>query len=156
MWFYCTKNGQLEYVYYEGTRTPLTWEAASGTCRVNSSRPQVVTDLPPLKLREILRVKGYNVVGNKLGLRGIAGDFAFIDDVKYDAYVFSVVDCTQNCGTEQWFELHTLLVNERRDAGIIGIFYLREGKPVEFSYGLTLPRLQLVPTTNFLGDWSAN
>jgi hypothetical protein len=151
LWFYCSGT-TLSAIYYEGTDgTPLTDKDATGTCSADDTTPssvdvrapEVDMPVPPL-------IGGYVVTGTDIELNGAQPGFLRIGTSQLQLFVFGEVDCTQNCGSSSWYELHAILWDEANGRACAAILYLTPGMTsVNVEYTLTLPNLS-DPTGGYL------
>jgi hypothetical protein len=141
-WFYC-RGGSLEHVYYEGTDgTRLDDGPASGTC-VDELRTTVArVELPALEMPLPAPTTGYTVSGENVQITADGRGWVRLGGITMTALIFEHVDCSTQCGSPGWYELHSVLWDEIGGRACFGIFYLQEGQSdVLLAYSLSLPDL---------------
>lgn len=155
LWAYC-RGPQLSYVYYEGTDgTAIAYEPASGTCAESESPSAPSIAFPALDMPIPPLLQGFEVTGPDVDIRDGAPGELRLGGPPLTVLPFDSVDCTQDCGTPGWREIHALLWDRKRERACFGIFYLfDQATPVLLTYSLTLPdlsdpagRLELAGTT---------
>ncbi len=67
---------------------------------------------------------------------------------------YAVVDCTENCGTPGWYELHSIVYDPKTAQACYGIVYLFEGGSgaVELSRSICFPELNSMDQA-FTASW---
>lgn len=143
LWFYC-EGDALTGLYLEGTDgAPLSYEGASGSCNdlAAPSTPQV--RFPAVDMAIPSLAPGFVASGPDLGLvDGEAGWVRLGGAPPLIVLPFDRVDCTTECGSPGWWELHAILWDPGLQRACFAIFYFREGDPdVLVTYSLTLPDL---------------
>jgi hypothetical protein len=143
LWLYC-RGGALTDIYIEDTAGgDMAWEPASGTCDESSSASTVSVSFPAVDLPVPDLVGGFTIAGTDLELDGAAPGWVRAGSSVLSVYVFDHVDCSQECGTPGWYELHALLWDPERQWLCFGIFYLfTDAEPVLLTYAFSLPSLQ--------------
>lgn len=154
MWLYCS-GSTFDGVYFESTDgTPMTWEpASSGSCAVTESSASGTVSVPAVRLAVPAPDHAFRVDGGPLVLEpGQHGSFGTAT-ATWQVYPFEVVDCTVDCGTPGWWELHSLLWDGAN--ACFSIFYFFVGRDSQVSYSTCLPRLDdAVGAQPFGGSWS--
>jgi len=161
LWAYC-ESGQLTWVYLEAVDgTPLTYEAATGTCGDIDGETVAPIDLPAVDLPFPAAPAGFSVDGPQIQLAEGGGGYAQAGEERWELYPFNQVDCTTDCGTPGWWEIHSLLWGpERREAGF-GIVYLfldpnvPTNAQVSLVPSILFPTLRTSPSTFFEASWTA-
>jgi hypothetical protein len=159
LWFYCsTTNGSLTGIYYEATDgTPVTFEAASGTCQDSNQTSTVDVQFPAFDLVVPPLLPGFTIDGPDVHLDGAAPGTVTLGGARLTVLVFNTVDCS-GCGTPGWTELHALLWDPTAGRVCFGIFYLfsNDHGAVELAWSLTLPEL-IDPADHLImpANWTA-
>ena len=129
MWFYCADD-RLFTVYTEGTDgTPLTYQAATGTCAEAPPAP-VTVDLPALDMPLPPLEGDFAIDGDDASVDGAAPGWVVAGGRQMAVYGFQRVDCA-DCGSPGWQELHGLFWDEPAQALHIGSLYLHPGGGVQ-------------------------
>ena len=145
-WLYCAPDGSLAYVYAHRTdrRVPLR-QFVSGTCNEVSEVWYMPLDLPAHTLRNVVMTCGFEVdtppSDPSLRLESSKPGLVTIDGQPATALVFATVDC-RACGSDPWFELHSLLWQPSTGQVGVGIWYLfgeTSGTDVSARGVVTLP-----------------
>jgi hypothetical protein len=156
VWLYC-RNGELVWVYSEATDgTPIDYEAATGTCDELAAASSAHAVLPASTLDPLPLLGGYAVDGPQIHLDGTAPGTVTLAGLPLAFHVFGEVDCTQDCGTPGWRELHGVLWDEAGMRACFAILYLFDsGDPMLMTYSLTLPDLSdPAGETELEGSWT--
>jgi hypothetical protein len=142
LWFYC-RGGALTDIYWESTAGGgIRLESASGDCAESSSPSTVQASFPAIDMPLPPLVGGFEVTGANVGIHGATPGWVRVGGREYDVYVFSYVDCTVECGSPGWHELHALLWDRARGWLCFAIFYLfRDERAIQLSYSFSLPAL---------------
>jgi hypothetical protein len=146
VWLYCNSGAStIDSLYWEGTDDhPLAFEPASGSCNASFTPTSTPVVLPALALPVPDLVQGFSIDGTELfydGTPGLlaepGGDVAFLP--------FDLVDCTVDCGTPGWWELHAILWDSLSARVGFGIVYLfDQPPPVSIAYEIWLPDLSVM------------
>jgi hypothetical protein len=151
---YCKPDGSIDSIWLEGTNGPaLSWEAASGTCSnpAGSSAPPPAGSLPIVDVDSILPktldadilINGprFNYNGKEHGslVKSAASDQVPPEDLSI--YPFGFVDCTKNCGSDAWYELHSIFVDAAKQRACFAIVYGSAGAAPAIDYWICLPDL---------------
>ncbi len=144
LWFYCsTTDNSLQGIYFENTDgTPVTFEAATGTCQDANVTSMVSVSFPAIDMPPPQLVPGYTIDGARVKLSGAMPGSVDLQTT-LTVFVFNTVDCKTGCGTPGWTELHSLLWDAQAGRVCFGIFYLGldDTSHVQLAYSLTLPSL---------------
>jgi hypothetical protein len=145
LWFYCrVSTHQLDGIYYEATDgTEVTFETAYGTCQDLDTTSTVAVQFPAIDLAPPPLIDGYQIDGGLVKLDGARPGTVTLGGAPLTVYVFNTVDCSRDCGSPGWLELHALLWDDADKRVCFGIFYLRLNDPdhVQLAWSLTLPSL---------------
>lgn len=141
LWLYC-RDGALEWIYYEGTDgTPMTVEAASGTCVDTPDPVDAAVSFPAVDMPFPPLVGGFTIEGADVSLASAAPGEVRLGATAFTLLVWSTVDCTVECGVPGWWELHALMW-DRAGRACFGIYYLFDAEPtIHLTYSLSLPDL---------------
>jgi hypothetical protein len=146
-WFYC-QEGALKWVYHESTHgQALRFESATGSCG-DGAQSLVRVTFPATNMTPPISVADQTITGAEI--RYAAGSGWMVSGGRnWTLYAFQVVDCTSECGSPGWEELHVVLWNQTEQRAAFGILYLRSDAPseVQFLYGLRLPAVVRVSDT---------
>lgn len=142
LWLYCNQ-GSLQFVYLEGTDgTPMHYEQAMGTCAEPAGSSAAHAVFPAVDMPLPTPLAGYTLTGPDISLPGAAPGHVKLGAQDLVLLAFEDVDCTQNCGTPGWREIHTLLWDPEGKRVCFAIIYLfQPGQPLLIEYSLTLPDL---------------
>lgn len=145
-WFiaypYCM-NDMLVDVYAEAVGPGgFALLPASGTCATMAKATSAAVDLPAFEIATPQPFNHPSVHGADIDITNGVGEIA-VKGVRQPAVVFDVVDCSTDCGSPGWYELHTLLWDDATHAATFVIAYLMIGMNdrVQLSYALRLPAL---------------
>lgn len=159
-WMYC-QSGALTYVYFEGTDgTKVQYEpaAAGSTCAFTDQATTAKVSLPAVSMPVPVDATGFSATMTQLTLpQGGPGTLA-LGGTKLTVFPFNTVDCTKDCGTPGWWEMHSLLWDPTSSRLCFAIFYFEPGKTGgQVTYALTLPVLSdPVGTLALDGAWQKN
>jgi len=158
LWFYC-EGPKLSYIYYEGTDgTKIDYEtaAAGSTCDQSGAPVSPLVAFPAVEMAVPPLVSTFTVDGPQVSIPPGKPGALTLGPLALEVYPFDVVDCTKDCGTPGWWELHSLLWDPKTSRLCFAIFYLMVGQTgTQVTYSLTLPDLSdPVGTTNLTATWS--
>jgi hypothetical protein len=141
LWAYC-QGADLSWIYFEGTDgTRLDVEPASGSCLDGPGPTQVAVSFPAIDMPLPPLIDGFTIEGPSVSLAGAEPGWVDLG-AKHTLLAFEEVDCTTQCGSPGWREVHSLLWDEAAARACFGIFYLfDDGPDVLLTYALTLPDL---------------
>lgn len=142
LWFYC-EGEQLSYIYAEGTDgTPMDYELASGKCLASDAPTSPEVSFPAVSMPKPPIVKGFTVKGPKIEIADGAPGHMELGDTDWSLLPFETVDCSKDCGSPGWYELHSILWDPTTHRAGFVIVYLLEGQSeVLATYAITLPDL---------------
>ncbi len=150
LWFYC-KGDALDWVYFEGTDgTTMTDEPAQkgGSCAFSATPSSPHVKLPASSFAAPAPITGFEVKGAQLELPSGQKGTLSLGPVSHEVYVFDSVDCSTDCGSPGWWELHALLWDPKAARLCFTIFYLPVGQSQVWArYSIALPDL-----TDPIGD----
>jgi hypothetical protein len=154
---YCSADGRLTRVYGEMTdRDIAVFDYVDGTCT-----DQDVAFMPPVSLSAntlspVALTCGFSVhgPGSSIDLEGSQnGSLTFLGTDSI-ALPFHAVDCRTGCGTPGWYELHTIVWSQARQAVGFEIIYLNDAG-VSTGDGIELPDATMTTVGPFSGaTWS--
>lgn len=156
-WFYC-KGRALIYVYWESTTgSSINKETMTGSCKPATTTHAAVS-WPSGSMPAPAVVAGYTVHGAQIEIGSAVPGHAALDGKTWILYPYAVVDCSKDCGTPGWYELHSLLWDGSTGESAYGIVYLITGQThrVQLEYALELPTLGRPINAAFEADWSRN
>lgn len=143
-WAYCSA-GALTYVYYETTEgVPVTYDSATGTCTATSGAHSATVEFPSVTLKGLPLVQGFTMTDSQLSYDGSDAGVMDLANEPYSIYPFDTVDCSSDCGSPGWYELHSVLWNAAAAQACFGIYYLFVETPpadIRLDYVLCLPGL---------------
>lgn len=155
-WIYCDSSTFMHLYYESTTGGGMRNRPATGTCTKHGSSARSTVSFSAMNAPAPTAVGGYRISGANLRLDGAQPGTIRLYASTASLYVFSVVDCSTVCGPhEGWYELHFIALSA--DGRVtFGILYLRltDRTHVQFSYGIALPGLSLVPTSVYDATWS--
>src|SRR5262249_10234195 len=103
-WLYCATNGDLQYVYYEGTDgTPLSYETATGTCSRIDTAPSPQVSFPAVHMPQPQVLTGFTVTGPEIDIQSGTPGWIDLGAQQVTAMPFNSVDCSTTCGTPGWW-----------------------------------------------------
>jgi hypothetical protein len=141
LWFYCSGANTIDTLYYESTDgDAVTDEDATGTCFENPDAWPATAAFPASTIDSIALVPGFTVQGKSISYDGAHPGTTMVGANRYAWYPFNFVDCSE-CGSDGWYELHSLLIPQDRKSAAFGIFYLQNAGDVDLYYGIDLPYL---------------
>lgn len=142
LWFYC-RDGALTDVWIESTDgNHLVVESASGSCTESDAPSEVTSSFPAVEMEVPPLVGGFTLTGPDVEIDGAQPGLVRVGGSEFDVYVFGHVDCTQDCGTPGWHELHALVWDGDAQWLCVGIFYLfLDDRAPQLSYTFSLPVL---------------
>jgi hypothetical protein len=159
IWFYCSGNKLINIQYEETRGAPLAVHDALGSCAATQTPITVpvealasVPSLGPL-------VRGFQVRGTSLSYDGTARGTMTFGGRSWTLHPFNLVDCSANCGSPGWYELHSLYWDPagggQGNPVCFGIFYLEKAAPnaVRLQYSICLPEAMLPPGQVFPSRW---
>jgi hypothetical protein len=155
LWFYCTGSA-LTYIYWETTTSSkLNREPMKGTCTTTSTTHAGVS-WPAGSMQAPAIITGFSVHGVHIDIGGTSPGHAVIDGRTWSLYPYVLVDCSKDCGTPGWYELHSVLWDSVSGESAYGIVYLITGHTheAELEYALEVPTLGRPVDTSFNADWS--
>ncbi|MEZ4453283.1 MAG: hypothetical protein R3B09_27720 [Nannocystaceae bacterium] len=142
LWFYC-EEGALTGLYLEGTDgIPIAYEPANGTCDDLMAPSTPLVQFPAIDMPYPPITPGIAIQGPAIDLP--AGDLGSltIGGSTFTVIPFGRVDCTEECGTPGWWEVHALLWEPRAGRLCFAIVYLMLGSgDTLVTYAITLPDL---------------
>lgn len=130
----------------------MSWEDASGTCQAAGATTPVSVSWPAMTVNTPAPITGFSVSGTGVSLT--AGSSGTLDGRTFLPY--ATVDCSKDCGTPGWYELHGLILNSDSSDVCFGILYLfTDGRPtVELgSYSICFPSLNTLGYQTFTASW---
>lgn len=142
-WAYCG-SGRLTTIWYETTDgTAGTFENATGNCSSDAIVTDSLVRFDAFDLPFPALVSGFSIDGANVRFDGMHPGTATFGSKDWTFHPFGQVDCSMDCGTPAWWELHSVLVDESTGRNCFGIFYLSEDvtNEVQLSYMLCLPTL---------------
>jgi hypothetical protein len=155
LWFYCDDTG-LAHVYVESTDgIPLQTVLATGTCEQHLSGLNVPVDLPGTEFNVIYEGDEVAIDGPDISVH--AGELGSLTlaGVPFVVAPFETVDCSANCGSPGWYEVHVVLWDPAAQRAGFAVIYLESAGSARITYGITLPDLSdIVGDTQFDADWS--
>lgn len=156
LWFYCDDFGALGSVYLESTHgIPLQSVFAEGMCEVSLESVDVPLDLPGTEFSVLYNGEPFEIDGPDIGLTAGALGEVTLQGVPYVVAPFETVDCSQDCGTPGWYEVHVLLWDPSALRAGFSIVYLESEGTARMTYGITLPDLTDPVGDTFLdATWS--
>jgi hypothetical protein len=113
-WLYCAPDGTLRRFFAEHTDHQTTFDIdVAGTCTEVLGDWDMPIDVPAHELRGVALTCGFSVddpspvapvslLGSKPGTVSAYG-------MPTTVLVFSTVDCRTSCGSDSWFELHSVV-----------------------------------------------
>ena len=141
LWAYC-QGSDLTWIYFEGTDgTRLDAEPASGSCLDGPGPTAAAVGFPAVDMPLPPLIDGFAIEGPSVSLLGAAPGWVDLG-TRHTVLAFDEVDCTADCGSPGWREVHSILWDEVAARACFAIFYLFDGAPeVLLAYALTLPDL---------------
>ena len=158
-WFplvlYCSGDGRLTRVFGEMTdRDVIVFDDVDGTCTDQGVAPMAPVSLAANTLSPVALTCGFSVHGPSIDLEGSQNGSVTFLGTDSIALPFHTVDCRAGCGTPGWYELHTIVWNQVRQAVGFEIIYL-DDKGVSTSNGIELPDGTMTAVGPFSGaTWS--
>jgi hypothetical protein len=155
IWVYCSHDA-ITYLYYETTDgAGIRSDSASGSCAVTTAATHVHASSPAAHIAAKVATRTASISGDglKLGPSGVGS--IDINGRSAQLVVFSIVDCRTTCGTQQWVELHSLIV-EPQGRVTIGIIYLEysDRHHAKLAYTISLPDLRMTESVLYPATWS--
>ena len=154
-WLYCSGT-KFDGVYYEGTDgSAMTWEPAmDGTCEITDAATNRAVDVPSFEMTAPTPDHDFRVTGGPLVVEpGRSGTYTH-DGTTWQAHPFEVVNCTTDCGTPGWWELHTILWDGASACFVIYYFF-EGGRASQVAYSVCLPGFEArIPEQTIGGTWS--
>ena len=129
-WLYCTDDGKLDRFWAERTDWPgWTGVVVDGTCAPTSEASTTVIDLPANILRNVALTCGFEVttatgINGQVDLPQLASGQIIYPGYSASIFVFNSYDCRTDCGSRNWFELHSLMWDSSRNVVGFQIRYL--------------------------------
>ncbi len=156
-YLYCSADGRLTRVYGEMTdRDVDVDDDVDGTCTDQGVAPMAPVSLAANTLSPVALTCGFSVHGpeTSIDLEGSQNGSATFLGTDSTALPFHTVDCRTGCGTPGWYELHTIVWNQVRQAAGFEIIYL-DDTGVSTSNGIELPDGTMTGAGPFSGaTWS--
>jgi hypothetical protein len=156
----CT-GPKLTFIFYESTDGIASGKElpATGSCAILEKSTTENVTFPALDFPPPSVVSGFSITGSQMAFDGTHVGSTTISGTSYALYPFNVVDCTA-CASPGWYELHSLLWDEKNKNACLGILYLEQNTPstVGLAYMMCLPAVTSSYTTAQLGfsaDWTA-
>jgi hypothetical protein len=153
-WFYC-RGSSLEYVYWEITSSPTLGGAnLHGTCTPTTSTHATVS-WPAVSMTAPTPVTGFYAHGEQIDIWSGASGRVMLDGLVWTVYPYLIVDCTKECGSPGWYELHALLWDSSYRDAAYGIFYMLPGEKhrVSLDYTFEVPGLLRLTNESYVADW---
>ncbi len=156
-YLYCSADGRLTRVFGEMTdRDVDVSDDVEGTCTDQGVAPMAPVSLAANMLSPVALTCGFSVhgPGSSIDLEGSQnGNLTFLGTDSI-ALPFHTVDCRTGCGTPGWYELHTIVRSQVRQAVGFEIIYLDE-TGVSTRGGIELPDGTMTTESTFSGaTWS--
>jgi hypothetical protein len=143
VWFYCDGSDWFT-VWYESTTDGIMREAfGQGVCSEALTAHDARVQLPSSTLNEINSVGEFTVQGPQLSVNDSGRGRMSLAGKAWDLAVFATVDCTVDCGSPGWYELHSLYWRPTATDMCLGLFYLFPDDPgrVSLEHSMCLPSL---------------
>lgn len=155
-WIYCNDAAQMTDIYYESSSSPqVSYEIANGSCYANQASTAVTATWPMMALKTPTPVRGFTITGAGISLA--SGGIGKLGEKLFSPY--AVVDCTQDCGSPGWYELHSIVYDPITTQSCYAIFYLFTGasSPIELARSICFPELDGSIDETFTGaSWQKN
>jgi hypothetical protein len=156
-YLYCSGDGRLTSVYGEMTdRDVSVFDDVDGTCTDQGVAPMAPVSLAANTLSPVALTCGFSVhgPGSSIDLEGSQNGSVTFLGTDSIALPFHTADCRTECGTPGWYELHTIVWNQVRQAVGFEIIYL-DDTGVSTSNGIELPDGTMTAVGPFSGaTWS--
>ena len=132
---------------------------ASGSCAILEKSTTENVSFPALDFPPPSLVSGFSITGSQMSFDGTHAGSTTFQGNSYALYPFNEVDCTA-CASPGWYELHSLLWDEKNKSACLGILYLEQNAPstVGLAYVMCLPTVTPFFTDQQLGfsaAWTA-
>jgi hypothetical protein len=154
---YCSGDGRLTKVFGEMTdRDVDVSDDVDGTCTDQGVAPMAPVSLAANTLSPVALTCGFSVhgPGSSIDLEGSQNGSVTFLGTDSIALPFHTVDCRTGCGSPGWYELHTIVWSQVRQAVGFEIIYL-DDTGVSTSNGIELPDGTMTTVGPFSGaTWS--
>ena len=156
-YLYCSGDGRLTRVFGEMTdRDVAVFDEVDGTCTDQGVAFMAPVSLAANTLSPVALTCGFSVhgPGSSIDLEGSHNGSVTFLGTDSIALPFHTVDCRTGCGTTGWYELHTIVWSQVRQAVGFEIIYL-DDTGVSTSNGIELPDGTMTAAGPFSGaTWS--